>query len=69
MGIRVEGLGFGEAHVLEVDPLKSVPPGSHVNMHLPTHSFEFKKNCLAEMWNGSKKGSYSRLIDCCITQL
>ena len=30
---------------------------------------QFKKNCLAEMWSVSMEGSYSRLIDCRITQL
>ena len=30
---------------------------------------DHRDDCLAEMWSGSEEGSYSRLIDCCITQL
>ena len=34
--------------------------------HQGTH---FYHKYLAEMWNGSEEGSYSRLVDCCITQV
>jgi len=30
---------------------------------------QFKHNYIPEMWSGSEEGSYSRLKDCCITQL
>ena len=36
---------------------------------LPCQATQYKNNCLAEIWSGSEEGSYSRLIDCCITQL
>ena len=32
-------------------------------------SSQCKNNCLAEMWSGAEEGSYSRLIDGCITEL
>jgi len=28
-----------------------------------------KNHCSVEMWSSSEEGSYSRLIDCCITRL
>ena len=33
------------------------------------YSSEFNNNCFTEMRSGSEEGSYSRLIDCYITQL
>ena len=42
--------------------IMSQPPGT-------AHSSQFKNNFFAEMWSGSEEGPYSRLIDCCITQL
>ena len=44
----------------------------HVVAHPPVldlQKVQFKNICLAEMWSSSEAGSYSRLIDCCITQL
>ena len=35
----------------------------------PWYSSQFQNKCLAESCSGSEEGSYSRLIDCCITQL
>ena len=33
------------------------------------YSSQFENNCFTEMRSGSEEGSYSRLIDGCITQL
>ena len=33
------------------------------------YSSQFKSNCFTEMGSGSEAGSFSRLIDFCITQL
>ena len=43
-------------------------PHRHVAIP-PKLSLKFQNDCLAEMWSGFEKGSYLRLIYCCITQL
>jgi hypothetical protein len=47
-------------------------PTSHAKLSLSAMAKIFsnkREMSIAEMWRGSEKGSYSRLIDCCITQL
>ena len=52
----------------EVD-LPDVVVGSGIKVHGSGYSSQFKNKYSAEMWSGSAKGAYLRLIDCCITQL
>jgi hypothetical protein len=33
------------------------------------YSPQFRSNYFTEMWSGSKEDTYSRHIDCCVTQL
>ena len=46
-----------------------VPHSLDSGPEIEWYSSQFKNNWSAEMWSGSEEGSYSRLTDCCITQL